>query len=163
MGRTAGYSKRDYNYRTDSYIEGNVVRDPKRATPRRQEGNSAQTTRSTNSRRNRERAARVDMKYVGFLCVAALITISACVHFLRLQATSTAHLKRVTSLESQLSTLKMDNDAAYEQAVSSVDLEHVKDVAINEFGMIYADQGQIITYDSQDSDYVRQYEDVPTE
>ena len=39
MGRKAGYSKKDYNYRMDSYIEGNVVRVPEREEniPRRKE------------------------------------------------------------------------------------------------------------------------------
>lgn len=57
----------------------------------------------------------------------------------------------------------MENDAAYDDAVSSVDLGRVKEIAINDLGMIYANEGRIITYDSQSSDYVRQYEDVPTE
>ena len=67
------------------------------------------------------------------------------------------------SLESQLSALKMENDAAYDAAVSSVVLEKVKDIAIHELGMVYADKGQIITYNSQDGDYVRQYDEVPKE
>ena len=57
----------------------------------------------------------------------------------------------------------MENDAAYEKAAASVDLDEVKNIAIKKFGMIYANQGQIITYDVQDSDYVRQYDDVPIE
>ncbi len=44
-----------------------------------------------------------------------------------------------------------------------MDLDEVKNIAISKFGMIYANQGQIITYDVQDSDYVRQYDDVPIE
>ena len=94
---------------------------------------------------------------------AAVVTVFACVRFLQLQAESTAYRKTVASLESQLSALKMENDAAYDDAVSSVDLGRVKEIAINDLGMIYANEGRIITYDSQSSDYVRQYEDVPTE
>ena len=47
--------------------------------------------------------------------------------------------------------------------MSSVDLEYVRDTAINKLGMVYASSGQVVTYNDQDGDYVRQYEDVPAE
>lgn len=83
-------------------------------------------------------------------------------NYLQLQAANTAHRKNVTDLESQLSSLKLANDTKYDETMASVDLEKIKDIAINELGMVYAEQGQIINYNSQDGDYVRQYEDVPT-
>lgn len=58
--------------------------------------------------------------------------------------------------------MKLANDTKYDETMASVDLEKIKDIAINELGMVYAEQGQIINYNSQDGDYVRQYEDVPT-
>lgn len=165
MGRTAGYSKKNYNYRMDPYIEGNVVRNPEQANavPKRRREEEIRPSVSRKTRRNREKAQQINLAYVLFLLAAAVATLFVCVNFLQIQAESTAHRKTVASLESQLSALKMENDVAYEAAVSSVDLEKVKDIAINELGMVYADKGQIITYDSQDNDYVRQYEDVPTE
>ncbi len=165
MGRTAGYSKKNYNYRMDPYIEGNVVRKPERsnAVPQRKRTEEVTPSVSRNARRNREKALRINLGYVVFLMAAAVVTVFACVRFLQLQAESTAYRKTVASLESQLSALKMENDAAYDDAVSSVDLGRVKEIAINDLGMIYANEGRIITYDSQSSDYVRQYEDVPTE
>lgn len=163
MGRTAGYSKRNYNYRMDPYIDGNAVRKPGRMNEipqRRQE--EIRPSVSRNTRKNREKALQINFGYVLFLLAAAVATLFVCVNFLQLQAESTARRKMVESLESQFSALKMENDAAYEDALSSVELEKVKDIAIHELGMVYADKGQIITYDSQDSDYVRQYHDVPT-
>ena len=55
------------------------------------------------------------------------------------------------------------NDAAYSKAIVSVDLDKIRDIAINELGMVYANQDQIVTYEKQDKDYVRQYEEVPKE
>ena len=46
---------------------------------------------------------------------------------------------------------------------ASVDLEHVKDVAMNELGMVYATQDQVRLYDDKSSDYVKQYEELPEE
>ena len=39
---------------------------------------------------------------------------------------------------SSISEVKMRNDAAYEKVMSSIDLEHVRDVAITQLGMVYA-------------------------
>ena len=47
--------------------------------------------------------------------------------------------------------------------MTGVDMEHVKDVAMNELGMVQAKKSQIVTYEIEDSDYVRQYSDVPEE
>ena len=64
---------------------------------------------------------------------------------------------------SSISEVKMRNDAAYEKVMSSIDLEHVRDVATTQLGMVYAEEGQIISYSSQERDYIRQYSDVPVE
>ena len=64
---------------------------------------------------------------------------------------------------SQLTELKLANDNAYEETLSSVDMEEVKRIAVNDLGMTYADEGQIITYSNQDGDYIRQYTEIPTE
>ena len=164
MGRKAGYSSRNYNYRMDPYIQGNTVRKPQHTmVPERTREEELRPSVSRNTRKNRERALQINMGYVIFLLAAAAITLFVCVRFLKLQAESTSYRNSVSVLESQLSSLKMENDTSYESVVSSVDLKKVKDIAINELGMVYADKGQIITYDSQDSDYVRQYEEVPKE
>ena len=57
MGRTAGYSKKNYNYRMDPYIEGNVVRKPERsnAVPQRKRTEEVTPSVSRNARRNREK------------------------------------------------------------------------------------------------------------
>ena len=58
--------------------------------------------------------------------------------------------------------LKQENDEAYNKANSSRDLEEIKKIAIQEYGMQYADQGQIVTYsDEGGNDYVRQNADIP--
>ena len=40
--------------------------------------------------------------------------------------------------------------------MSNIDLEKVREVAIMDLGMVYASEGQIITYVSQMDDYVEQ-------
>lgn len=169
-GRNTGGQHRTNNgrhYETRTYIDGNTVRRvqtevrPRPQQTRRAEENLRPRT-SRKTRRNREKALRMDFGYVAFLAAAASVSLFVCVNFLQLQAESTTHRKTVANLTSEYSELKLANDTEYERALSSVDLEQIKDIAINKLGMVYATEGQIITYSSQASDYVRQYEDVPT-
>ena len=163
MGRTAD-NRRSRAYRTDVYIQGNTVRKarPVHAQPQRRE-EVVRPGVSRKTRRNRERALQFNFAYVAFLTVAAVASLFVCVNYLKLQAESTAYLRKVAGLESQLNTLKEENEAEYERVLSSVDLEQIKEKAIHELGLVYAGEDQIATYDSQEGDYVRQYEDVPTE
>ena len=54
--------------------------------------------------------------------------------------------------------MRMENDEEYSRIISSVDLEYIKDVAINQLGMRYAEEGQIVEVETQGDDYVRQHQ-----
>jgi len=111
--------------------------------------------------RNRERALRMNMGYVLFLTLAAALTVMVCIDYLKLQAVSTQLRKQVTGLETTLADAQLENETKYNQVISNVDLEEVRERAINELGMAYPTEGQIITYESADRDYVRQYQEIP--
>jgi len=82
--------------------------------------------------------------------------------YIYLQSEITNSVKNISKLESQLNTLKQDNDEAYNRANSNVDLEEIKRIAIQEYGMTYADEGQIVTYSGgEGNDYVRQVAPIP--
>lgn len=110
---------------------------------------------SNNARRNREKARHMSVGYVLFLTAALSLVACVLIHYLQLQASLTNEIKMVSKLESQLNTLKMDNDEEYNRILNSVDLEQVKRVAIGELGMVYASEGQIILYESVGNDYMR--------
>ena len=42
-----------------------------------------------------------------------------------------------------------------------MDLEEIRRIAIGELGMQYAEEGQIINYSVDGSDYVKQFQDIP--
>ena len=44
---------------------------------------------------------------------------------------------------------------------ASIDYDAIYDTAVNDLGMIYPGKGQVITYDSKESEYVKQFKDVP--
>ena len=47
------------------------------------------------------------------------------------------------------------------QAEDSVNLEEIRDKAMNEMGMVYESQGPVIEYESPASGYVKQYDSIP--
>ena len=146
---------------TNTYIDGNVVRRVEQLPE--QPGNRQQRTASARAKRNREKALRMNLPYVAFLTAASIATVCVCVNFLQLQAQGITYRNQIASLESRLSTMKLANDNAYENAISSVSMEEVKEIAVNQLGMVYANEGQVITYSSQEGDYIRQYREIPAE
>ena len=109
----------------------------------------------------RARALQMNLGYVVFLTLAAVICVAVCVNYLKLQASYTTLQKTSTRLETQLCTLKISNDTEYNRVVSSVDLEEIKERAIGSLGMVYKTSDQIVTYEVPDNDYVRQFRAVP--
>lgn len=166
-----GYYRRNNNGRTSQYgyIDGNTVRKPQtRPAPDRQRGQrqaepEKKKVTSTRTRRNRARALQMNLGYVAFLTAASLATLFVCVNYLKLQAQNTTYRNQAAALESHLADLKLENDTEYENALASVDMEQIRDIAINKLGMVYAGEEQVKTYESHNNDYVRQYSDVPTE
>lgn len=48
------------------------------------------------------------------------------------------------------------NDEEYSRITSNINLEEIKRIAIGELGMTYATEGQVIPYESNSNDYMRQ-------
>lgn len=155
-------NKKTQSGRTYVYVDGTAVRKLQPAQtgkPSRQQRPSV----SPSARRSRERALSMNLGYVTFLTVAAVISVLMCVNFLQLRANGTRLQKEVTALETQLNAKVLENDSDYNRIMTNVDMEHVKDVAMNQLGMVYAKKSQIITYEIDENDYVRQYSEIPTE
>lgn len=89
---------------------------------------------------------------IALFAAAALLTLK----YISLSSEITALTNGITKLESQVNTLRTENDEYYGRIMSSVDLEEVREVAIMDLGMVYANEEQVITYDAQVEDYVEQ-------
>jgi cell division protein FtsL len=160
------------------YVDGSTVRklqevpartyEPRRAPVRRkpeeqptQVQPKKQKVLSEQTRQNRERAMGMSKGFVVFLTVISVAILFCCIHYLQLKSEITASIKTVASLESELSELKEDNDAYYSQVTSNVDMNTIKKIAIGRLGMKYPSEDQIMTYETEGSSYVRQYQDIP--
>lgn len=118
---------------------------------------------SVRTKRNRTKALEVDRTYVMFLAVMCLLTVFVCVRYLQLKEIITTQTRTNTRLTAELDTLRNENDALLENVTNEIDLDHIRDVAINELGMKYATEDQIVWYTTEDREYVHQFEDVPAE
>lgn len=150
-----------------AYVDGNTVRKaetvPDYRRNREEERRKREQRRHKEyvARRNREHAMRMNLGYVLFLAAAAMVTALVAVSYIRIQSDVSSRMKRIASLESQIVSLKADNDAALKRINAEVDLEQVKNTAINELGMIYAGEDQIVYYTVEDDDYMNQYGEIP--
>ena len=143
------------------YVDGATVRKLQvEERPERRRGTRT-AERARTAHRPAKKEKHLSIGYTLFLAAASALALWICTGYLQLQADNTARVKNIAALESQLAELKTENDDEYNRVVTSVDLEQIRDIAINELGMVYADQDQVILYDGEGSDYVKQYADIP--
>ena len=158
------------------YIDGNTVRrlqpEPKRRSEethrelaekqkRDRELRERKKAVRAAARRKQERALQMSPGYVLFLAVSMAIMVGVVGIYLQLKAELTGRVKHVASLKSEVLELKTDNDAEQKRIDNSVNLEEIRQKAVNELGMIYPGKDQIIYFNVDTSDYMNQYQDIP--
>ena len=111
-------------------------------------------------KKNRDKAIYMNFGYVLFLTVSLLVAGFILIGYIRLQSEITASVKRISTMESTLNSLKTANDEEYSRIESSVDLDEIRRIAITELGMVYPDEDQIVTVPDGGNDYVRQVTDI---
>lgn len=142
----------------NSYVYGNTVR---KIDVRTAIEEAPRKKNNAHIRANREKMLHMSVKDVAFLVVALLVTAFVLVQYINLQAELTNTVTNIAKLESTLNDLRLANNEEYSRITSSVDLEEIKRIAISELGMVYAGEGQIVTYSNEGSDYVEQVADIP--
>lgn len=140
------------------YVQGNTVR---KVRPDREVTQKPKKKVNNSVRRNRDRAKHMDAGYVLFLGLALVASGMILVYYIGLQSDITNSVKHISTLESQLNDLKVANEENYSRISSSVDLDEIRRIAIQELGMQYAQEGQIVSFASENSDYVKQMAEIP--
>lgn len=160
-GYRQSYNKSSYR---QAYVYGNTVPKPEVLPKRSPEAQPERPNRTSRQvRRNRKRAMNTSPAYTIFLTAAAICAVLICVAYLKLQSDMVSRSENISALQEELADLTEQNDTAYNAAADSVNLEKIRDKAMNEMGMVYASQGNVIEYESPTSDYVKQYSDIPSD
>lgn len=137
------------------YVYGNTVRREYRPNPER-------TLLHVQEPEKRRRKHHMSFGYLIFLSFAVICMVGTLSWYISLRSQITNSIKNISALESQLNTLKQENDEAYNRANGNLELDEIKRIAIQEYGMTYATEGQIIRYsDGGGNDYVRQVAPIP--
>lgn len=155
--------------RRNYYIDGNTVRKTEAAPDYRREQRERierereeeLRRRRRTARRNQEKALRMSRSYVVFLTMAVIVFGAFAGLYIQLQSDVTARMEKISRLESQIADLKADNDEAFKRINTSVDLDAIRATAMNELGMSYARESQIVYYEVGDDDYMNQYSEIP--
>lgn len=134
-----------------TYVRGNVVL--------KEEVQSKENARPQGKRD--VRALKMNKPYVAFLAIAAMVVLFACVQYLQLQSDITQRSQEIASLQRELSKTKEENTTRYNAMVSYMNLEEIRDIAMNKFGMVYARPGQVVNYVSPEAGSVTQYFGIP--
>lgn len=144
------------------YIRESVVRKPRfEENPEIEYGHEQQGELNRQRRRNKEFAQTMNRRYIGFLIVCAICVFASAAMYLHQISRATTVRKNIESLESQITDLKSQNDEQESRMESKVNPEEIRRMAMEELGMVYAGQNQVVKYSCEESDYVRQYEDIP--
>lgn len=114
-----------------------------------EELNSQPRILSTTTRHNRDKAKHMNIGYVVFLTFALLLCAVILINYIQLQASVISDINEITRLETELNTLKRSNDEEKNRLESNMDLEYIRQIAIGELGMVYANEDQIILYKTQ--------------
>ncbi len=162
-GKTTRVEEDDY------YIDGNTVRrletapDYRKIRREREAREREEQLRRKRraARRNQERELRMSRSYVVFLTMAVMVFGAFATVYIRIQSDLTARMSAIATLESQIENLTAENDEALKRLNTAVDLDGIKNIAMNELGMSYAKEGQIIYYMVKDDDYMNQYGEIP--
>ncbi|MGN0160536.1 MAG: hypothetical protein ACI4AQ_04020 [Lachnospiraceae bacterium] len=93
--------------------------------------------------------------------VALVIVCLSCMNYLQLQTRVSTMVDEVAKLENQYVSLKTENDLTEVVIDSTIDYNHILDVAVNELGMVYAEEGQVVVYNSNKMECVKQLDNIP--
>ncbi len=166
----------DRQYKNSVYVTGSTARNLSAVPKRREEEYQESVTRrqqrpdrDRGEQRKKQKKARrvpavgrgIDFFSMAFLIIAMGITLFVCLDYLKMQSQLLQLDKQNVSLASQVSTLTDKNNAVLDAMTEAIDLDEIYRVAVGELGMVFPNNNQVITYEGNDTGYVRQFEDIP--
>ena len=112
------------------------------------------------ARRSREQVMHMNRRDALFLALLVAAMTLSLIGYIKLMSDISATNKQIASFESQLTELRSNNNEVYNELTGNVNLEEIRKIAIDEFGMKYADQDQIVVYSETKGDSVHQISDL---
>ena len=158
--------KRHYkSARRATYVSGSAARElapkPQEQVRKRHVETSEERRERLRRQKNQRQANKINMIFMGMMTMAVAISVAVCYQLVSLQSEYKANQTKLDDLKTEYQELKSDNDELDAKLDASIDYEAIYNTAVNELGMVYPDSSQVILYESGESEYVKQYKDVP--
>lgn len=138
------------NYMRDNLARNIDVREALKERP------TGEPLREYRGELKKQKKMSMGFLYVAFLGLAVVVLAASLVSYLKLQNDITTMVDDIAYYEQTLNNLTLANDDEYSKIVNAVDYDYIRQVAIEELGMVYASEDQIVSYTRENSDYVRQ-------
>ncbi len=149
-----------YTGERDAYVQGSAALDPFWIEESEEERHRKVTESTIAVRKNRENVSRMSRRTVLILGMLITLVTLSLILYIRLFAEISNTDKEVAALQTELAELRSSNDETYNEINNNIDLEAIRKTAINEFGMKYADENQVVEYSGAQGDSVHQVADV---
>ncbi len=157
------------NYYERYQEDGNTVRKlrpvenpdvDRRRQQQREEYERRQQKANQNQSRRLERNRSIDGITLLFFAVVLGFTVYMALGYLKAQTTVRSMENGLTSMKKEVISLQ-DQNSVLKDNLPTMSISEVYKIATEQLGMVLAKDNQIITYESQKPDYVKQYTDVP--
>ena len=147
-------------YSAAYYTEGSSARV---LAPDRTYGNPARTSVNTapSEYAFSKREGVLDPLYSFFLVLSVCLFAAGCFINMYTGGILREKEKEVKALQTQLIQVQEKNDALREDMTYSMDLNELYQKATAELGMVYPREDQIVYYEDEGSDFIRQYSEIP--
>lgn len=147
------------------YVDGNTVKVKETYIKEKEEAAERERRRRKSVRkksaiRNRQRYMHMDGKRTLLLTACTMLFGAVCGAYVYCQAELTTTMKTVSSLENAVSDLRPENNETSTRLETQINLETIKDIAINQLGMAYPAEENIVYYKPDSANYMNQYEDI---
>lgn len=134
-----------------TYVSGNAVR---KTAPAKQPEKKLKLVPGRSGNRNLLYGMVLTIFYSACVC----LFIGSILVYISLQSGLSNSVEEISSLQMQYENAKKANDEELTAINNSIDNEEIRRIAIEELGMHYATDGQIVSYsDNYSNDYVRVY------
>jgi hypothetical protein len=152
-------------YRTYYYEEGSLAHKVEITEAPSREERIRERERQEKEKRqriakNRKKQLRALRRQALSFSLAVVIIAGLFAGYVHLTTNIGKSKKNINDLKEQITVLKADNSAMKNRIATSLNLNSIKEKAMTELGMVYADTDQIVYYNMPDDDYMNQIEPV---
>ena len=103
---------------------------------------------------------RMDFFAFALLVAGLLFFVYNGVQYLKVCGKNMELDREITQLTNEYSSLYRSNEERAQSVVASVDLNHVYEVAVGQYGMVFPNKNEVIDFTYRNEGYVRQYSEA---